>query len=70
MAQNAHLMGRILDKCISPGFAFHWAGLVEEIIEFSDFPIAREELHEGVSDKDADGEKRRGHIFSALDRRR
>jgi hypothetical protein len=43
---------------------------MEEIIEFGDFSIAREELDEGVSDKDAGGEKRRGHMFSALDQRR
>lgn len=67
---NAHVMGRILDKRISPWFAFHWASLMEKIIEFGDFPVAREELHEGVSDKDAGGEKRRGHMFSALDWRR
>ena len=53
-------MGRILDECISPGFAFHWAGLMEEIIEFGDFPVAREELDEGVSDKDAAGRREEG----------
>lgn len=60
-------MGCILDKRISPWFAFHWASLMEEIIELGDFSIAREELYEGVSDKDAGGGKRRGQMFSALD---
>jgi len=40
---------------------------MEEIIELGDFSIAREELYEGVSDKDAGGGKRRGQMFSALD---
>ena len=56
-------MGRVLDKRISPGLAFHWAGLVEKIVELSYFSIAREQLHEGVSDNDAGG-RREGGICS------
>lgn len=39
---NAHIMGRILDKRISSGFAFHWTSLMEEIVELGYFAIAGE----------------------------